>query len=93
MIRQPQVKLTPVLAFLFTLGGLLPAALAAVQTPVEAALEDVNGDGSWAGPRIVSADGRNELVFEGLFQASGAWVESGRDPRMDFGLKRMRPEF
>ena len=96
MPSQPQDKLIPLFSFLVATCGSLAAGLAAANpqgTLLETALEQVNGDGSWAGPRIASADGRNELVFEGLFQVTGTWAESGRDPRQDFGLKRMRPEF
>jgi phosphate-selective porin OprO/OprP len=57
------------------------------------AAQSHSNDSTWQSPRIVSADGRNEIVFEGLFQATGSWIESGRDPRTNFGLKRMRPEF
>ncbi|MCA8967676.1 MAG: hypothetical protein KDC48_22535, partial [Planctomycetes bacterium] len=44
------------------------------------------------GFRITSADGRNEFVIEGLFQVMGRW-DGAREPRSDFVLKRMRPEF
>lgn len=40
-----------------------------------------------------SADGRSELVFEGLFQTTVNFHGSDRDPSTDVVLKRMRPEF
>ena len=44
------------------------------------------------GPRWVSADGRSEVILEGLFQVMGSVVEGGRSPRANLGLSRMRPE-
>ncbi|HIK62055.1 MAG TPA: hypothetical protein EYF98_15365 [Planctomycetes bacterium] len=44
------------------------------------------------GPRWISADGRSELILEGLFQVNGAVVDEGRSPRANLGLQRMRPE-
>lgn len=44
------------------------------------------------GFRVISADGRNEFVIEGLFQVTGRW-DGAREPRSDFVLKRFRPEF
>jgi phosphate-selective porin len=42
--------------------------------------------------RIASADGRNELVIEGLFQVMALATGDERQPRSDIALKRMRPE-
>jgi len=44
------------------------------------------------GFRIISADGRNELIIEGLIQVVGR-RDGARDPSSDFVLKRIRPEF
>jgi phosphate-selective porin O/P len=44
------------------------------------------------GFRIISADGRNELIIEGLIQVVGR-ADGARDPSSDFVLKRIRPEF
>jgi len=42
---------------------------------------------------IRSADGRSELVIEGLFQVVAGVFDGDREPGVDFQLKRMRPEF
>jgi len=46
----------------------------------------------YVGPRWVSADGRSEIVLEGLFQITGSVLGRGRSPRAGFELTRMRPE-
>ena len=66
----------------------LCSSLAVLATVIHAdASQDVSPD-----PRWVSADGRSELVLEGLFQVNGSVVDEGRSPRARLGLQRMRPE-
>ena len=66
----------------------LCSSLAVLATVIHAdASQDVSPD-----PRWVSADGRSELVLEGLFQVNGSVVDEGRSPRATLGLQRMRPE-
>ena len=66
----------------------LCSSLAVLITVIHAdAAQDVS-----PGPRWVSADGRSEVVLEGLFQVNGSVVDEGRSPRATLGLQRMRPE-
>lgn len=70
--------------------GLLLALLVAVPTAASARSASLQEDDP--GPRWVSADGRSEIILEGLFQITGSVVEGGRSPRANMGLHRMRPE-
>lgn len=67
-------------------GDPLPPEIAVPEQPTGGTVQYDQGF------RIRSADGRNELIIEGLFQVLGRW-DGSREPRSDFVLKRIRPEF
>jgi phosphate-selective porin OprO/OprP len=83
---------------LLLLGSSLCACRAPLSYPPRAADLRVAGDEPAAtvafddGLRLRSADGRNELVVEGLFQAYARVTGGDREPASEFVLKRMRPE-
>lgn len=71
-------------------AAVLAGSLAAQQAPVA---EPVPWHFGYDGGLYArSADGRNELVLEGLFQVDFAAFTERRDPGSEFVLRRMRPE-
>lgn len=92
------LKLVLAALFLLSWGGIPAAPPDAVAPPGRHQAPDTDAlQGSLVGYDegffIRSADGKNELTIEGLFQFVGGAFDAGRDPRTNFVLKRMRPQF